>query len=93
LTSTPAETTLGKYLLYPFYFESEKSVTEAIKGFLKESADLVGEKMDPSELNALAGNGAAAGNANGSGGLNLVEPLKIALLRMVPGAAATAKET
>ncbi len=86
LTSTPAETTLGKYLLYPFYFESDKSVTESIRGFLKESADLVGEKMDPSELNGLAGNGAAG--ADGSGGLNLVEPLKIALLRMVPAAAA-----
>ncbi len=53
---------------------------------MKESADLVGEKMDPSELNGLAGNGAAG--ADGSGGLNLVEPLKIALLRMVPAAAA-----
>ena len=53
ITQTKAETSLGSFFLFPFYFQEDLKARKKMVDFLTECATLVGKTFDPSTLPPL----------------------------------------
>jgi hypothetical protein len=53
ITQTKAETSLGSFFLFPFYFQEDLPARKKMVDFLTECATLVGKTFDPSTLPPL----------------------------------------
>ncbi len=53
ITQMKAETTIGKFLLFPFAYTEDKTARDLMVEFLTESAEMVGKKFDPKSLGSL----------------------------------------
>jgi len=49
----PAETSLGRFFKFPFYWKEDKPARDLMVQFLTESAEAVGKKFDPTSLGSL----------------------------------------
>lgn len=55
ITQTKAETSLGSFFLFPFYYQEDLAARNKLVAFMTECATLVGKTFDPSTLPPLAG--------------------------------------
>lgn len=55
ITQTKAETSLGSFFLFPFYFQEDLPARKKMVDFLTECATLVGKTFDPNTLPPLPG--------------------------------------
>jgi hypothetical protein len=53
LTQTVAETTIGKFLLFPFAYKEDKPARDLMVEFLTQSAEMVGSSFDPTSLGSI----------------------------------------
>lgn len=53
VTTMKAETTIGKFFLFPFAFQEDKTARDLLVGFLTESAETVGKTFDPKTLGSI----------------------------------------
>lgn len=53
ITQTVAETTIGRFLLFPFAYQEDKVARDLLVEFLTQSADLVGAAFDPKSLGSI----------------------------------------
>lgn len=53
VTTMVAETTIGKFLLFPFAYKEDKSARDLMVEFLTQSAEIVGKTFDPKSLGSL----------------------------------------
>ena len=53
ITQTKAETSLGSFFLFPFYYQEDVAARKKLVDFLTESARIVGKTFDPSTLPPL----------------------------------------
>ena len=53
LTQTPAETTLGSFLMFPFFYKEDKPARDLLVEFLTQSAEAVGKPFDPKSLGSI----------------------------------------
>lgn len=53
ITQTVADTTIGKFLLFPFSYQEDKSARDLLVDFLSQSAEMVGKTFDPKTLGSL----------------------------------------
>jgi hypothetical protein len=53
LTQTQAETTIGKFLLFPFTYKEDKVARDLLVEFLTQSAEAVGKTFDPKSLGSI----------------------------------------
>jgi hypothetical protein len=50
ITQTKADTSLGSFFLFPFYYQEDAAARKKLVAFLSECATLVGKTFDPSTL-------------------------------------------
>jgi len=53
ITQTKAETSLGSFFLFPFYYQEDAAARKKLVAFMSECAKLVGKTFDPSTLPSL----------------------------------------
>lgn len=53
LTQTPADTTIGTFLLFPFFYREDKPARDLMVEFLTQSAEAVGKPFDPKTLGSI----------------------------------------
>ena len=52
-TQTNAETSIGRFFLFPFYYQEDKVARDLMVDFLSKSAEAVGKTFDPATLGTL----------------------------------------
>lgn len=52
-SQTPAETSLGRFFKFPFYWKEDKPARDLMVQFLTQSAEAVGKTFDPTSLGSL----------------------------------------
>ena len=53
ITQTQAETTIGRFLLFPFAYKEDKPARDLLVEFLTQSAEAVGKSFDPKTLGSI----------------------------------------
>lgn len=53
ITQTVAETTIGRFFLFPFAYKEDKSARDLLVEFMTQSADMVGKSFDPKSLGSI----------------------------------------
>lgn len=53
ITQTVAETSIGRFLLFPFAYKEDKTARDLLVEFMTQSAEMVGKSFDPKTLGSI----------------------------------------